>query len=386
MILEALASGLPVASVPAPGPADLIEDGVNGALGDDLLDACLRALRCSREAARATALRYSWAASHARSAPTWCRCAPPPAPALREERGRLLTRRSGQPQQRLSHADAGALAHVRRTSSRPAGANTMMVEPCSNQPISSPFRSGASQGITSGPRSAGAAQVEEVEPDAGHQDGRHRHQRDHVAASPAGCGAPPARSARRGGAPRARAGGFTFQASPGTWRTSHHAAVVGRVEAVVHARLEAQRHVAPVACTCGPAPGRGAGPPAVYVWPLAWISSVPRMRPAAPTTASQGLVSAAGSGSTGRAPSLSSRTKQSCRLRKRVFRASLQVQVLREEAEGGEGRLPHQRVLDTAEPAHEAREAAAGDPVGDHEVDRRLLEDAAQESLDGHRL
>ncbi len=66
VILEAMASGLPVASVPAPGPADLVKEGVNGALGDDLYAACLRALPCSREAARATALGYSWPASHAR--------------------------------------------------------------------------------------------------------------------------------------------------------------------------------------------------------------------------------------------------------------------------------------------------------------------------------
>jgi glycosyltransferase involved in cell wall biosynthesis len=64
VILEALASGLPVASVPAPGPVDLIWDGRNGALDDDLYSACVRALQCSKWAARKTALRYTWRASH----------------------------------------------------------------------------------------------------------------------------------------------------------------------------------------------------------------------------------------------------------------------------------------------------------------------------------
>ncbi len=57
VILEALASGLPVASVPAPGPVDLIEEGVNGAIDDNLLDACHRAIGCSREQARASIQR-----------------------------------------------------------------------------------------------------------------------------------------------------------------------------------------------------------------------------------------------------------------------------------------------------------------------------------------
>jgi glycosyltransferase involved in cell wall biosynthesis len=63
VLLEALASGLPVASIPAPGPSDLVDDGVNGAIGPDLHDSCLRALACSRQAARASALRYGWPAS-----------------------------------------------------------------------------------------------------------------------------------------------------------------------------------------------------------------------------------------------------------------------------------------------------------------------------------
>jgi glycosyltransferase involved in cell wall biosynthesis len=65
VLLEALASGLPVAAVPAPGPLDLVREGVSGALGDDLGSCCLRALRCSPEAARAAALRYDWRTCHA---------------------------------------------------------------------------------------------------------------------------------------------------------------------------------------------------------------------------------------------------------------------------------------------------------------------------------
>jgi glycosyltransferase involved in cell wall biosynthesis len=64
VILEALASGLPVASVPAPGPIDLIKEGVNGSIGDDLMAACLRAACCSRDRARASIVRRTLRAGH----------------------------------------------------------------------------------------------------------------------------------------------------------------------------------------------------------------------------------------------------------------------------------------------------------------------------------
>jgi glycosyltransferase involved in cell wall biosynthesis len=64
VLLEAMASGLPCASVPAPGPVDLVEEGVNGAIGDDLYDACMRALRCSRDKARASIARRTLRHGH----------------------------------------------------------------------------------------------------------------------------------------------------------------------------------------------------------------------------------------------------------------------------------------------------------------------------------
>lgn len=60
VLLEALASGLPVAAFPVPGPVDVIGDAPVGVLDEDLRAACLGALRLSREAARAHALRFSW--------------------------------------------------------------------------------------------------------------------------------------------------------------------------------------------------------------------------------------------------------------------------------------------------------------------------------------
>jgi glycosyltransferase involved in cell wall biosynthesis len=64
VLLEALASGLPVASIPAPGPIDLIKEGCNGSIHDELRIACLRALRCEREVARASALPYTVSTCH----------------------------------------------------------------------------------------------------------------------------------------------------------------------------------------------------------------------------------------------------------------------------------------------------------------------------------
>lgn len=63
-ILEALASGVPVAAYPVTGPLDIIgEESLVGALNDDLQAACLAALSASREKARELAMQYSWEAA-----------------------------------------------------------------------------------------------------------------------------------------------------------------------------------------------------------------------------------------------------------------------------------------------------------------------------------
>ncbi|MBB4291089.1 glycosyltransferase involved in cell wall biosynthesis [Rhizobium leguminosarum] len=63
-ILEALASGVPVAAYPVTGPLDIIgEDSEVGALDQDLRAACLAALSASREKARDLAMQYSWEAA-----------------------------------------------------------------------------------------------------------------------------------------------------------------------------------------------------------------------------------------------------------------------------------------------------------------------------------
>lgn len=63
VLLEALASGVPVAAYPVPGPLDVIGDSGTGVLDEDLGRAALAALEIPREHCRAYALRYTWAAS-----------------------------------------------------------------------------------------------------------------------------------------------------------------------------------------------------------------------------------------------------------------------------------------------------------------------------------
>lgn len=63
VLLEALASGVPVAAYPVPGPLDVIDQSGAGVLDDDLGVAVRRALTIPAEVCRRQALAFSWDAS-----------------------------------------------------------------------------------------------------------------------------------------------------------------------------------------------------------------------------------------------------------------------------------------------------------------------------------
>lgn len=62
VMLEALASGMPVAAYPVPGPLDVVGGTEVGVLDEDLAAACRKARDLSPEACREFALRHSWSA------------------------------------------------------------------------------------------------------------------------------------------------------------------------------------------------------------------------------------------------------------------------------------------------------------------------------------
>lgn len=63
VILEAMATGTPVAAFPAHGPIDIIPGSGAGAIDDDLRKACMACLELDRADVRAYAEQFSWRAS-----------------------------------------------------------------------------------------------------------------------------------------------------------------------------------------------------------------------------------------------------------------------------------------------------------------------------------
>ncbi len=62
VIIEAMATGTPVAAYPVTGPIDIVPGSGGGVLDDDLKAACLACLDLNREDAAAHAQKYSWKA------------------------------------------------------------------------------------------------------------------------------------------------------------------------------------------------------------------------------------------------------------------------------------------------------------------------------------
>jgi glycosyltransferase involved in cell wall biosynthesis len=60
VLLEAMASGLPVAALPVTGPIDIVTPGVTGVLAADLRQAALDALQLDRGRIRAKAAEFGW--------------------------------------------------------------------------------------------------------------------------------------------------------------------------------------------------------------------------------------------------------------------------------------------------------------------------------------
>jgi glycosyltransferase involved in cell wall biosynthesis len=63
VLLEALASGLPIAAFPVSGPVDVIDDAPVGVLSEDLRAACLEALNIPRGTCVEFAAKHTWEAS-----------------------------------------------------------------------------------------------------------------------------------------------------------------------------------------------------------------------------------------------------------------------------------------------------------------------------------
>jgi glycosyltransferase involved in cell wall biosynthesis len=60
VLLEAMASGLPIAALPVTGPVDIVTPGVTGVLSEDLREAALAALKLDRARVRAKAAEFGW--------------------------------------------------------------------------------------------------------------------------------------------------------------------------------------------------------------------------------------------------------------------------------------------------------------------------------------
>lgn len=60
VMLESIACGTPIAAYPVSGPLDVVEEGINGSMGEDLKEAVEKALKCDRREVHRTSLKWDW--------------------------------------------------------------------------------------------------------------------------------------------------------------------------------------------------------------------------------------------------------------------------------------------------------------------------------------
>jgi glycosyltransferase involved in cell wall biosynthesis len=60
VIIESLSIGTPVAGYPVPGPIDIIEQGINGFISDELDNAILEALKLNRDVVKESSKKWTW--------------------------------------------------------------------------------------------------------------------------------------------------------------------------------------------------------------------------------------------------------------------------------------------------------------------------------------
>jgi glycosyltransferase involved in cell wall biosynthesis len=80
VLLEAMASGLPVAAYPAIGPSDVIADSGAGVLDEDLDAAVRRALHIDPARCRQRAMQFTWEAATRQFLDNLVSCRPSPSP------------------------------------------------------------------------------------------------------------------------------------------------------------------------------------------------------------------------------------------------------------------------------------------------------------------
>src|SRR6516165_9896996 len=296
---------------------------------------------------------------------------------------RMPETHSRQPHQWFADANRGVLPHVLMQREAVGGEDDdgrSVLEPTYFLPF--PERRVAGDDIGSAMLEA-EQHVEKVQADAGDKHGRDRDQRNGVAA---------------GGQSRAQQRAFVLAEQlfdppqrdridvPGVARDISHlidAAIVRRVETMIHARRQTQRHVAAVAMSIGE------------------HAIAEQLRQGVGKTLD--LIETGAGNRTGRAHDriagadedfgiVVDRARSLLELPDEAIVHAAKVRLLRlaqiqigEEAPQGDRQVAHQRLLDLAEPAHELRGQPAGDPVGEQEIEVLLRQHTQNLGAERHR-